>query len=132
MLKIFICKRHKNLNDEFKERRRILLVEDDDLLREVTTLILKKCQFDVVEAVNGSDALRLFDETIDLVLTDIIMPIMDGIELIRELQRKDPNLKCLAITGFSNVDVPHHIEVLHKPIGGKKLVAILNERLAAS
>ena len=112
--------------------KRILFVEDDDMLREITALILRKYHFEVVEAVNGVEALQLYNESIDLVLTDIIMPKMDGIELILELHRKKPNLKCIAITGFSNVDVPKDIEVLHKPIGGKKLVAILKERLAVA
>lgn len=132
VIKIIAYKKHANFIDKNLEKKRILLVEDDDMLRELTALILKKCQFDVVEATNGLEALQLFDETIDLVLTDIIMPKMDGIELILELQRKDPNLKCIAITGFSNVDVPQDIEVLQKPKGSRKLVAILNERLAGS
>ena len=130
MVKIIVCRKNENPTSKDKEKKRILLVEDDDMLREITTLILKKCQFDVVEAVNGFEALQLFDETIDLVLTDIIMPKMGGIELILELQKKNPNLKCIAITGYSNVNIPQDIEVLQKPIGGKKLVSILNKRLA--
>ncbi|MHA1622499.1 MAG: response regulator [Candidatus Heimdallarchaeaceae archaeon] len=132
MVKIFTCKKKEILTGKNRENKRILLVEDDEILRELTTLILRKYQFDIVEAVNGFEALQLFDETIDLVLTDIIMPKMDGIELILELQRKHPNLKCIAITGYSNVDVPQDIEVIHKPIGCKKLAAILNERLAVA
>jgi CheY-like chemotaxis protein len=132
VVKIYVYKRKENLVSKYSEKKRILLVEDDDMLREITTLILRKCQFDVVEAINGFEALQLFDNTIDLVLTDIIMPKMDGIELIQELQKKDPNLKCIAITGFSNITVPQDIEVLQKPIGGKKLVAILNERLTTA
>ncbi len=132
VVKITFCKKSENYVIEYKEKKRILLVEDDDMLREITALILRKFQFDVLEAVNGFDALQMFDETIDLVLTDIIMPKMDGIELILELQKKDPDLKCIAITGFSNVNVPEDIEVLQKPVGGKKLATILNERLSAA
>jgi len=132
VVKIIFCRKSENLIVKNTEKKRILLVEDDDMLREITALILRKFQFDVLEAANGFDALQLFDETIDLVLTDIIMPKMDGIELILELQKKDPDLKCIAITGFSNVNVPEDIEVLQKPVGGKKLATILNERLAAA
>ncbi len=131
VVKITFCKKSENYVIEYKEKKRILLVEDDDMLREITALILRKFQFDVLEAANGFDALQMFDETIDLVLTDIIMPKMDGIELILELLRKNPNLKCIAITGYSNMIIPQDIEVLLKPIGGTKLAAILNERLAA-
>ena len=131
VVKIILCRRNENRIGKKNVMKRILLVEDDDMLREITALILKRHQFDVVEAINGFQALQLFDESIDLVLTDIIMPKMGGIELILELHKKYPNLKCIAITGFSNVTVPQDIEVLHKPIGGKKLATILNERLSA-
>ncbi len=130
VVKIILCRRKESGIGRKNEMKRILLVEDDDMLREITSLILKKSHFEIVEAVNGYDALQLFDESIDLVLTDIIMPKMDGIELILELQKKYPNLKCIAITGFANIEIPQDIEVLHKPVGSKKLVAILNERLA--
>lgn len=132
VVKIIGCRKNENPTSKDKEKKRILLVEDDDMLREITALILRKFRFDVLEASNGLEALQLFDETIDLVLTDIIMPKMGGVELILELQKKDPDLKCIAVTGFSNVNVPVDIEVLQKPIGGKKLATILNERLAIS
>ncbi len=132
MVKIICCRKSENLTDKFEEKKRILLVEDDDDLREITALILRKFQFEVLEAVDGIEALQLFDETIDLVLTDIIMPKMDGVELILELQKMYPDLKCIAITGYSNINVPVDIEVLQKPVGAKKLATILNERLAAA
>jgi len=73
VVKIFVCKMKENLISKYGEKKRILLSEDGDMLREITTLILKKYRFDVVEAINGFEALQLFNETIDLVLTEIIM-----------------------------------------------------------
>ena len=129
VVKIIVCRTKETPSSKNREKKRILLVDDDDMLREITSLILRKYQFDVVEACNGFEAMQLFDKNIDLVLTDIIMPKMDGIKLILELHKKSPNLKCIAITGYADVNVPQDIEVLHKPIGGRNLVMILNERL---
>jgi two-component system chemotaxis response regulator CheY len=68
----------------------ILVVDDAAIIRQINTLTLKKQGFDVVEAIHGKDALeRIKGKKIDLVVTDINMPEMGGIELIRELRKKD-------------------------------------------
>jgi len=124
-----INRKFQSLNDE---KKKVLIVEDDDTLRELFSLLLERFQFEVVSASNGVEALELYNDTIDIVLTDIVMPLMGGIELIKELQQQDPNLKCIAITGFSNVKVPPEIQVLHKPITGLKLANSLKKKLAGA
>jgi len=65
----------------------ILVVDDDDHIRQLISLYLKKNHFDVIEAKNGAEAIEKLDQTaIDLAIVDIMMPKMDGIELTRELR----------------------------------------------
>ena len=68
-------------------KKKILIVDDDALIRQLLSLILKSAGYSVVEAVNGKDALdKLNEATIDLIITDLRMPQMDGIELTRKIR----------------------------------------------
>ncbi len=68
-------------------RKMILVVDDAGVMRQMNALTLKKEGFDVIEAVDGKDALAKMDgKQIDLIVTDINMPEMDGIELIRQIR----------------------------------------------
>jgi two-component system, chemotaxis family, chemotaxis protein CheY len=70
-------------------KKNILIVDDDALIRQLVSLILRSAGYSVVEAVNGKDALdKLNEAAIDLVITDLRMPQMDGIELTREIRTK--------------------------------------------
>jgi CheY-like chemotaxis protein len=79
---------------------RILVVEDDDDVRLALREILEVSGFEVVEAPNGRVAVREFvEQPVDLVVADIFMPEMDGIELIRELRRFLPYVPIVAVSG---------------------------------
>jgi two-component system chemotaxis response regulator CheY len=66
----------------------ILVVDDAAVVRHVVSLTLRKSGYDVVEAVNGKDALeKLGGSTVELVITDLNMPEMDGLELIRKMRQ---------------------------------------------
>ena len=70
-------------------RKKVLLVEDNDYVRQLVSLILRARGYSVVEAVNGRDALgKLTEGEVKMVITDLGMPQMDGIEFIRELRKK--------------------------------------------
>jgi two-component system, cell cycle sensor histidine kinase and response regulator CckA len=82
----------------------ILLVDDEDLVRELGTRILTKHGYTVLQAANGREALHLFGwerSQISLVVLDIIMPEMGGTECLRELLKVDSNAKVLIASGFS-------------------------------
>jgi two-component system cell cycle sensor histidine kinase/response regulator CckA len=81
----------------------ILLVEDDERIQAVAEQILHSLGYHVLTASNGKEALVLFRsaETIDLVVTDLVMPEMGGRELIQELQKEAPGLKAVATTGYA-------------------------------
>lgn len=67
--------------------KRILTVEDSTSLREMISFVLKEAGYDVVEAKDGQDALSRLNETsVDMVITDLNMPVMNGIELTRSLR----------------------------------------------
>ena len=81
---------------------RVLVVDDDDLVRATLRQMLENAGHQVLEATNGREALARFDDrVVDMVITDIIMPVKEGIETIRDLRKLAPDLKILAISGGS-------------------------------
>jgi two-component system cell cycle response regulator CpdR len=117
---------------------RILLAEDDDSMRGFLVRALKKAGYDVIGYPNGEEAFeRLKSEPFTLLLTDIVMPKMDGIELARRASELDPDLKIMFITGFAAVILnsdsaaPKDARVLSKPFHLKDLVREVDRLLAA-
>jgi two-component system cell cycle sensor histidine kinase/response regulator CckA len=81
----------------------ILLIEDEDMVRDVTKRILERSGYTVITAANGKEALNLYEEKrdkISLVILDLIMPEMGGKQCLEELHRIDPDLKILATSGY--------------------------------
>lgn len=118
--------------------RRILLAEDDPSMRGFLVRALEKADYDVVAFDNGEEAYeQLKREPFTLLLTDIVMPKMDGIELARRASEIDPELKIMFITGFAAVVLnsdrapPRDARVLSKPFHLKDLVSEVDRVLAA-
>ena len=118
--------------------QRILLAEDDEDMRRFLVRALTKAGYDVVSFGNGLEAYeRLKEEPFTLLLTDIVMPEMDGIELARRASELDPDLKIMFITGFAAVILnndmaaPKDARVLSKPFHLKDLVREVDRLLAA-
>lgn len=77
----------------------ILVADDDANIRELVCLFLRNDGFDTAEAADGKEALAVYgSKHIDLVVLDIMMPIMDGWTLCKELRRADPDLPLLMLT----------------------------------
>lgn len=109
--------------------RRIILAEDDDSMRGFLVRALEKADYDVVAFADGEAAYEMLKrEPFSLLLTDIVMPRMDGIELARRASEIDPDLKIMFITGFAAVVLnsdnapPKDARVLSKPFHLKDLV----------
>ncbi len=82
------------------EVAQILLIEDDDLVRQTVRQMLEFLGHEVREAVDGRHALRLANAgPADVVLTDMYMPGMEGVETIREIRRQHPDAKVIAMSG---------------------------------
>lgn len=126
------------VNPSHRRMTRILLAEDDESMRGFLARGLERAGHDVVAMENGVDALeRLKAEPFDLLLTDIVMPMMDGIELARHASELDPGLKIMFITGFAAVTLESDptalddAKVLSKPFHLRELVDTVEQVLDA-
>jgi two-component system cell cycle response regulator CpdR len=118
---------------------KILLAEDDNDMRRFLEKALEKAGYSVVAFDNGASAYdRLREEPFELLLTDIVMPEMDGIELARRATEIDPDLKVMFITGFAAVALnadskaPRDAKVLSKPFHLRDLVNEVEKMLKAA
>jgi two-component system, cell cycle response regulator CpdR len=117
---------------------KIILAEDDNDMRRFLVKALQNAGYDVISFDNGLSAYqRLREEPFELLLTDIVMPEMDGIELARRASELDPDIKIMFITGFAAValnpdsSAPKHAKVLSKPFHLRELVSEISKMLAA-
>ena len=115
---------------------KILLAEDDNDMRRFLAKALEKAGYEVTAFDNGSSAYeRLREEPFSLLLTDIVMPEMDGIELARRATELDPDLKVMFITGFAAVALnpdskaPKDARILSKPFHLRELVEEVGKML---
>jgi two-component system, cell cycle response regulator CpdR len=118
----------------------ILLIDDDEALRNVTAEILVEAGHTVDNAPNGKSGLKLYHaKHHDLIITDIAMPDMDGLELIMGLARSDPKPRIIAISGDSQFSKSLYLPTAHqlgvqgtlsKPFRGETLLQTVNSVLA--
>ncbi|MGQ3675710.1 ATP-binding protein [Xanthobacter sp. TB0139] len=117
---------------------RILLVEDEDAVRAFASRALTARGYEVVTAASGVEALEVMqslEQPVNLVISDVVMPEMDGPSLLRELRAKDPALKVIFISGYAeeafsrNLPPEEHFSFLPKPFSLKQLVAAVNAAL---
>lgn len=121
---------------------RILLVEDEATLRELSRLILLQSGYQVLEAASGSQALAVWDQSngqIDLLLTDIVMQDgLDGIQLADELVARKPSLKVVYTSGSpayldgSDLKMREGSLFLQKPFLPEQLIQIVQESLSGA
>ncbi len=119
---------------------RILLAEDDEDLRRFLTAALRRAGHEVEERGRGDDAFEAIrrDGPFDLLLADIVMPAMDGIELAKRAAVLDPTMRVMFITGFAAVslrmgqDAPAATQVLSKPFHLRELIANVDQVLDAA
>ena len=121
-------------------RGTILLVEDEDSVRAFGSRALTSRGYTVLQAASGIEALDLFadhDGTIDLVVSDVVMPEMDGPTLLRELRSRRPDLKVIFVSGYAedafrkNLPEGEQFAFLPKPFTLKQLVEAVKETMAA-
>jgi CheY-like chemotaxis protein len=109
----------------------IVLVEDNDDVREVTAMLLSKLDYIVVVAENGAAALRLLENgaAADLLMVDLGLPDMSGAELAARARGRWPSLKVLFVTGYSDLPPAHgqltNEEIIRKPFTFKEMNAAI-------
>jgi CheY-like chemotaxis protein len=104
---------------------RILVVDDERAIRDWAASVLERGGYSVVAVASGSEALRILSAgagDINLVLTDIRMPEIDGIELARRVRTLHPKTKVIYMTGFSPDLLDPGSTVLHKPFTFRTLI----------
>lgn len=132
---------HKQLDNHSKHARtgeRILVVDDDKAFRVATHTLLTDEGYGVTLAENGEEAERLLDEeTFDLVLTDMVMGTMTGVDLLRKEKQRFPDLPMIMVTGFGSiataVEAMYHgaADYLTKPCNNSELLLKIRKALDA-
>jgi PAS domain S-box-containing protein len=121
----------------------ILLVEDEELLRNLAHVVLRNQGYSVLEAANGGEALAICQNhvgTIDLLVTDVIMPVLGGRELTDRVALLRPDIKVLYVSGYTDDAIvrnsisAENVQFLHKPFTpdalAKKVRGILDQKTA--
>lgn len=91
---------------------KILLVEDDNLVRDMLVQVLQRAHHEVLSAGNGEEAAEcLKTEKPDIMVTDIIMPKKSGISLISEVKNRHPNMEIIAISGGGRLDPTGYLDL---------------------
>jgi len=116
----------------------ILVVDDEENIRVITQATLEKHGYQVITAVDGTDALAVYAQKgkeISMVLTDMAMPFMDGLAMIRALKKIDPNAKVVAMSGLMSTEQTAELDgmqidtFLSKPFTAEKLLSAVAEKL---
>jgi two-component system response regulator PilR (NtrC family) len=115
---------------------RILIVDDEEVLRDVLEVVLRREGFDIVTAASGEEALSVLDtEEVDLVILDVMLPGISGIDTLRAMRISNPHLPVIVITAFSSIDGAieamkfgafHYIP---KPFKNEEVVLTVNKAL---
>jgi DNA-binding response OmpR family regulator len=123
--------------DELKHKI-ILVVDDEESIRDLLAIKLKPHYGEVLSAENGSKALDILkDKRVDLVITDLNMPVMDGLTLLKNISEKYPTVISIVLTGFGDKDKAvdalkfHAFDFLEKPFNDRNLLQTINSGLAA-
>jgi DNA-binding NtrC family response regulator len=92
---------------------RILIIDDDNDVRDVLRQMLEREGYEVDEACNGDDGVKIFSEQRqDLVITDILMPGMGGVQTIMELRLLSPDVKIIAISGGDQIAPEYYLKMI--------------------
>ena len=117
----------------------VLLVEDEELIRSIAEDILQSSGYRVITAVNGAEAAQIYREQsseIDIVVTDVMMPVVGGLELIGLLKAINPDVRVIAASGLMHGEIAKNLSnagamaLLSKPYTADKLLGTLREVLS--
>jgi two-component system NtrC family sensor kinase len=118
------------------DKKQVLIVDDDSLIREQLAAEVKRHFFNTLTAGNGKNALELIEKhTIDIVLLDVKLPDMDGLEILKQVKQKKPDCEIIVITGFGNQEIAIQalrwgaIDYIEKPIKADELDAAIGRAM---
>lgn len=120
----------------------ILIIEDDHHILLMIKRMLEPLGYEIKLASDGMEGMEMFrDFKVDLVITDIIMPEKEGLEIIREMRRERPKLKIIAMSGGGKISADNYLEtakifgaeiILEKPFTRKQMVSAVQDLLGDS
>jgi DNA-binding NtrC family response regulator len=125
-------------NDPQSSKRTILLADDDQQVREMLAYVLEAYGFHVIKASDGFEACGLFmnaPDRIDLLVSDVLMPKMNGVDAYRIMRRIKPDLPAILLSGYPNgLDMNHEDdciipEIIAKPLRPDYLISRIHELL---
>ena len=133
-----VQREYKALSKEIQGDETILVVEDEEQVRELVVEMLKTYGYRVLDAYNGKKAIEIYNKynnDIQLILTDVVMPEIDGAELYKRIQSIIPDIKVLYMSGYTDDIIAEHgvlnegVTFLQKPIMVDVLPAKVREAL---
>jgi DNA-binding NtrC family response regulator len=116
----------------------ILVVDDEEAYRELLARIVTKAGYEAVQAADGFEALSLLPKSkIDLVISDILMPGMNGYALVARIRAKWPSMPVILTTGYLSKDAAKNmmngsVDFIPKPIDFETLITMINGHVCAS
>ena len=114
----------------------ILLVDDEENYRELIAKVLTKAGYEVLQAADGMGALSLLERSnVDLIISDILMPVLNGYALVARLREKWPDMSVILTTGFLSPDAAKSmmkgsVDFIPKPINAETLLDMVRGRVA--
>ena len=119
---------------------KILIIDDEAPIRKMLKKLLERNEYEVLEAVNGNQGIKLFNEQDpDLIISDLIMPEKEGLETIRELKKLNPDVPIIAISGGGIQDPKMYLDLASKfgairtfakPVDNEILLSTIKEILS--
>jgi two-component system, cell cycle sensor histidine kinase and response regulator CckA len=126
------------MESEFRGSETVLVVEDEEAVRSLACRVLRNRGYDVIEAADGMEALRIaqdYQQVIHLVISDVVMPGMGGRALVSQLEQVRPGIKALYVSGYTDNAIVHHgildsdVAFLQKPFTVDALIRKAREVL---
>ncbi len=121
------------------KQERILVVDDEALVRETIRVNLMEAGYDVVEARNGLEGVRQFQNgAIDLVISDLVMDEMDGLGVLKEVKKISPDTPVIIITGYPSQKIAKEAlvlgasDIINKPAGIRTLFKAVRQHIPTS
>ena len=121
--------------------KRILIIDDEPSTLTILSEILVGAGYEVIAAATGEEGLEIFEhDPADLVITDMVMPVRDGLDTILELKKKEPDLPIIAISAGGTIPKERYLEVarymdntstLEKPFTSDEILQLIKELFAA-
>ncbi len=129
---------NEKMKYELSNGELILVVDDEESIREITRVTLEAHGYSVLTAADGTEAVSAYathGSKIALVITDMMMPYMDGIATIRAIQKMNPKVKAIAVSGLKqdgDIVNQENVSFLHKPYTSEKLINVIGEQLQSN